>query len=93
VPGDTLSVLIRYQDAQGEDQLIAAQTGTRRPFSRWELVKAVAAYPLMTLKIVAGIHWEALKLWRKGATFHKKPPPPAQPVSVERGDQTIEKAA
>jgi DUF1365 family protein len=25
---------------------------------------------------MAGIHWEALKLWLKGAIFHKSPPPP-----------------
>jgi uncharacterized protein len=93
VPGDSLSILIRYQDAGGQDQMIAAQTGTRRPFTRWELAKAVCAYPLMTLKVVAGIHWEALKLWRKGATFHKKPPPPAQPVSLGAGPTNIEKAA
>ena len=31
----------------------------------------------MTVKIVAGIHWEALMLWLKGARFHKSPPVPA----------------
>jgi DUF1365 family protein len=34
----------------------------------------------MTWKIVAGIHWEALKLWLKGARFRSSPPV-AEPVS------------
>ena len=34
-------------------------------------------FPFMTLKVVAGIHWEALKLWLDGAKFRRSPPPPA----------------
>ena len=34
----------------------------------------------MTWKITAGIHWEALKLWLKGARFRRSPAPP-KPVS------------
>ncbi|WP_376767673.1 DUF1365 family protein [Mesorhizobium zhangyense] len=33
-------------------------------------------FPLMTWKIMAGIHWEALKLWLKGARFKRSPPAP-----------------
>jgi DUF1365 family protein len=33
-------------------------------------------YRLYTLGVVARIHWQALKLWRRGAPFHRKPPPP-----------------
>ena len=34
---------------------------------------ALVRYPLMTLKVIGAIHWEALKLWRKGAPFHSQP--------------------
>jgi len=31
-------------------------------------------FSLVTWKIVAGIHWEALKLWLRGARFRSGPP-------------------
>jgi DUF1365 family protein len=31
---------------------------------------------------LGGIHWEALKLWRKGIGLRAKPPPPAVPVTI-----------
>lgn len=81
-PGDRLSILIRYQDSAGEDLLHAAHTGARHALTRAAIIKAVLGHPLMTLKVVAGIHWEALKLWRRGARFHRKPAPPLAPVTM-----------
>jgi DUF1365 family protein len=49
------------------------------------LLKALFRYPLMTLKIVAGIHWEALKLWRKGLTLKDRPPAPQIPIVYGSG--------
>jgi uncharacterized protein len=82
-PAEKVSVTIHYTGPDGEDRLIARQNGLRVALTTRSLLKAVATHPLMTLKIVGGIHWEALKLWRKGATFYKKPPAPAYAVSVQ----------
>ena len=39
----------------------------RRPFDGTQLARVLWRFPLMTLKVVAAIHWEALRLWLKGA--------------------------
>ena len=39
-------------------------------------------HPLLTLKVIAGIHWEALLLWLKGMKITQRPPQPDQPVSI-----------
>jgi DUF1365 family protein len=38
----------------------------RRPWSALEIRRALVRYPAMTADVVAGIHWQALKLWWKG---------------------------
>lgn len=78
-PAERLSVLIRQWDERGE-LLIATLTGRRAPLSDRSLVSAFLRYPLMTLKVIGAIHWEALWLWLKGARFHHRPAPPTPPV-------------
>ena len=53
------------------------------------LLRAFFHYPLMTLKIVAGIHWEALKIWRKGMPLKDRPPAPPDPIVYGGGLQSI----
>lgn len=80
MPGEKLAVVIRETDADGLF-LNAAFVGDRNALSDRKLFGAFFRYPLMTLKVVAGIHWEALQLWRKGMTFHKRPAPPSDAVT------------
>ena len=42
-----------------------------------ELIRA----PLMTLGVIVRIHLQALRLWRKGATYHPVPPQSKDEVS------------
>lgn len=63
-PGERLALLIDGHDPEG--LLIAtAMKGERRPLSDSEILKAALATPLETLKVVAAIHWEALRLFLK----------------------------
>ena len=45
----------------------------RQPLTGAVLRSALASYPWMTLTVVAGIYWHALRLKLKGATFHTHP--------------------
>jgi uncharacterized protein len=78
-PTDTVTVRILETDAAGPI-LAATFSGARRTLTTATLGAACAALPFMALKVVAGIHWEALKLWAKGLNPHPRPRPP-QPVS------------
>lgn len=68
VPGEKLSVMIREHSPEGE-VLIATLTGSEQPFRTMTFLAAFFRYPLMSIKIIAAIHFEALRLFRKGAKF------------------------
>jgi uncharacterized protein len=71
-PAETLAVSIDGSD--GEGLLIATtMTGERRPMTDRALIAAALSMPLLTLKVVAAIHWEALKLWLKRVPLTRKP--------------------
>lgn len=82
-PGEQVALSIAVSDADGL-LLTAAFAGNRRPLNDVELLRAWRAHPLLTLKVVAGIHWEALWIFLKGVGFRHRPPPPAQPVTLGR---------
>lgn len=64
-PGQTLSVTIDEHDEEGR-LLVANFKARRKPINDAMLAQALFRFPLMTLKVTAAIHWQALKLWWKG---------------------------
>jgi len=58
---------------EGRKIFDATLTLEREEISSASLARALAGYPLMTLKVMAAIHWQALKLWIKGAPVHDHP--------------------
>lgn len=79
-PGEQLRVLI-HETRDGVPILDASVAGQRRDLTDRAIAWQVLQMPFMTLKVVAGIHWEALKIWLRGARFHTKPEPPATDAS------------
>lgn len=88
-PGDEVKLRI-LETEKGEPLLSAAFNGIGEAFSTRSVLKRLAAMPLMTMKVTAGIHWEALKLWLKGAVFHRSPPDPS-PTSYHDASSPVEK--
>lgn len=82
-PGDTLAVRILETDAQGPI-LAASFFGRREALTTRNLARALLRMPLMTVKVMAAIHWEAARLWLKGIRFHARPPAPV-PFSLRDG--------
>jgi hypothetical protein len=80
-PQDRLSIRIDTFDAEGL-LLTARHLARRTELTDSALLKAFFAIPLLTLRVVGGIHWEALKLWLKGVRLRRRPAPPQASVSV-----------
>ncbi len=80
-PDETLSVLIRESDTDGEF-LVATLTGARRELTDAQLLRAFFSVPLLGLKVMAAIHWQAIRLMLRGVKFHRRPPPPDADISL-----------
>lgn len=84
-PGDQVGLYIDTHDAEGS-LLVAAFQGARQPLNDAALMRAFWAIPLLGLKVMAGIHWEAVKIVLKKFRFFRKPPLPATPVTLGTPD-------
>ncbi|HEY2009138.1 MAG TPA: DUF1365 domain-containing protein [Rhizomicrobium sp.] len=68
-PGEDIAVAIHEEEA-GQPILNASFAGERRELTDGMLLKMLFAYPLMTLKVVVAIHYEAVRLMLKGVRRH-----------------------
>ena len=84
-PADTIRIGIIGGDDDGV-LITANQVAERVAFSDRALAKVFMTYPLVTLKVVGAIHWEALRLWMKGVRVRSKPPEPRHFVTTIHPD-------
>ena len=68
-PSDRLSIKISQSGKDGKT-LIATQNGEAVELNDINLLKCMVTHPLMTLKVIIGIHWEAFRLVLKGIKFY-----------------------
>lgn len=71
VPGQRLGFVIT--DLEKDNIVLeASMTGSRVPLTAGRLAWFAVKYPLLTLRVIAAIHWQAFLLWLKNVPFHRK---------------------
>jgi hypothetical protein len=79
--GERVAIVISETDAEGP-LLDASFVASRVPLGDGKLLSLMARHPLMGLKVIGGIHWEALRLWLKGIKLANRPAPPVRLVTI-----------
>lgn len=86
-PGEEIRWRILETDKDGP-LLAATFSGVQVPLKTGKILRLVARIPHLTFKIVAGIHWEALKLWGKGVRYIPRPQAPEPTSAWKEGRRT-----
>ena len=84
-PAERFELTIQKQ-VQGKADFLATQVAQRVDLSDLALLRLFVQLPMMTLGVVLAIHWQALKLWLKGAPFSPRPSGPQ--AGASRGQAT-----
>ena len=74
---------IDHDDADGA-LIETSVSGALEPATPAALRRALWRYPVMTLAVIARIHWQALRLWTLRVGFRSKPMPPPTPISHQQ---------
>lgn len=81
VRGEAIAVGIVDHDSEGV-LMTAALSARHRALDDRALLATFLRIPLVTMKVVAAIHWEALRLWLKGVKFRRTPAGHNHPVAA-----------
>ena len=76
---DRIGIWIDY--TAGKGGLLATLTGTRKPLTNGAILRSMLRRPFGSRRVLGLIHWQALKLWWKGAAFRIRPEPPSDEIS------------
>ncbi len=77
---ERVGVWIDYETEEGE-MLQTSVAGKREPLTDGFLLKVFFRYPMMTLKVIGLIHFEAIRLLAKKIKYVPKPTPPSDEVT------------
>jgi DUF1365 family protein len=72
IPAEQLDIRIDDHDKTGERFFISTLTGVRKPLTDGNLLRYFFSIPLIPLRVMGLIHWQAFLLWRKKFSFHQK---------------------
>ncbi|MGE3245706.1 MAG: DUF1365 domain-containing protein [Beijerinckiaceae bacterium] len=78
---DKLLLAIQASDADGP-MIFTSVNADRKEFSSTAMLFTWLGHPLLTLKVIAAIHYHAARLWLKGVKLRIRPPPPSRPATL-----------
>lgn len=76
---------VDFYDVEGRQKLLTYIVGQLKPMTRSSLRRAFWGYPLMTLKAITLIHWQALRLIFRGIWYIRKPKQNQEKISAVDG--------
>lgn len=79
ITSDRIGIWIDYSNGRGG--LIATLSGDRKPMTNASILRAALRRPFGSRRVLALIHWQALKLWWKRVAYRPRPQPPEGDVS------------
>ena len=79
IRADKIRIWIDFTTGNGG--VLATLTGRRTPLTTSKIFYSVLRRPLGSRRVLSLIHWQALKLWWKGARYRSRPEPPVEEVS------------
>lgn len=81
IRAEKLGIWIDHTMPEHGKVLTTAMSGNFINYNHSNLSKLALSIPLVTVKVIALIHFQALKLWLKKVKYRRKPPPPEQGAS------------
>jgi DUF1365 family protein len=76
------AIAIRIAHRNADEGLVATLEGVRLPLTAPRVLRAAIRFPFAGLRAIALIHWQALRLWLKGAPYRPRPVPPPEDITA-----------
>ena len=83
IPSNNLSLLIEQFNEKKEKVLLASQIGKRTNLTSKTIIKSFFKNPLMTIRVIFGIHYQAVKIFFKGGKYYSRNKKPKDTISFE----------
>lgn len=80
-PDDRLLVTVENWENGGRTHM-ANIVAEQAPANSATLLRLAITQPFSSLGVMAAIHWQALKIWMRGAGYHRKPDPPVRSATI-----------